>query len=142
MSERGLRSTEQRRAIVSAFFDSSEHVSIDELLERVKNDDNSIGYATVYRTLKMLVDGGIAEEHKFADGLTRYELASEDNHHDHMICIKCRRIQEFSEPLIEQLQERIADQFEFELIEHKHELYGLCSNCSDQNETPISPLDT
>ncbi len=136
MAEQGLRSTGQRRAIIEAFFASTGHATIDELLEQVREKDPGIGYATVYRTMKMLAAGGIATEHKFSDGMTRYELADEDAHHDHLICVECGSIQEFEEPLIEELQERIAQRYGFKIVDHKHELYGLCSdpNCSRKNK--------
>jgi Fur family transcriptional regulator, ferric uptake regulator len=127
MAQQGLRSTGQRRLIIEAFFGATGHVTIEDLLERVRRDDSGIGYATVYRTMKMLAAGRIAHEHKFSDGMTRYELADDSGHHDHLICVECGRIQEFEEPLIEELQERIAQRYGFQIIEHKHELYGLCS---------------
>jgi Fur family ferric uptake transcriptional regulator len=128
MAERGLRSTGQRRAIIESFFSASGHATIEDLLERVRQKDPGIGYATVYRTMKMLAAGGIAHEHKFSDGKTRYELEDENAHHDHLICVECGRIQEFEEPLIEELQTRIATRYGFTILDHKHELYGLCGD--------------
>ncbi len=128
MSERGLRTTEQRRLIVNTFFDSTEHLTIDELLEQVRAKDSRVGYATVYRTMKMLSEGGIANELHFGDGVTRYEIADEDAHHDHLICEECGQITEFEEPLIEELQERIATRYGFIVSHHKHELYGRCKD--------------
>lgn len=128
MSERGLRTTEQRRLIVNTFFDVKEHLTIDELLERVRAQDSRVGYATVYRTMKMLTEGGIANELHFGDGVTRYELADEEAHHDHLICEECGHITEFEEPLIEELQDRIAARYNFVVVHHKHELYGHCAN--------------
>lgn len=136
MSERGLRTTEQRRLIVSTFFDTAEHLTIDELLEKVRSRDPRVGYATVYRTMKMLAEGGIANELHFGDGVTRYELADEDAHHDHLICEECGHITEFEEPLIEELQERIAARYHFVVTHHKHELYGRCRDpktCEHRN---------
>ncbi len=129
MADRGLRSTEQRRAIIDAFFDSTEHMSIDDLLLRVRSEDPRVGYATVYRTMKMLTESGVAHEHKFGDGFTRYELGDANTHHDHLICLACGSITEFEEPLIEQLQERVALRYRFLVQEHKHELYGVCEAC-------------
>lgn len=128
MSEQGLRSTEQRRLIIDKFFESAEHLTIEQLLEEVRRDDPKVGYATVYRTMKMLADGGIANELNFGDSVTRYELADEEAHHDHLICEVCGRIIEFEEPLIEELQERIAARYDFKIKHHKHELYGSCSD--------------
>ena len=129
MSRHNLRSTEQRRVIIDTFFDAAEHVTIDQLLERVRSADSRIGYATVYRTMKMLTDGGIAHERRFGDGFTRYELADDEAHHDHLICVECGSITEFEEPLIEELQVRIAARYDFEVQSHKHELYGVCRDC-------------
>ncbi len=131
MSDRGLRTTEQRRLIVDTLFDTTEHLTIDELLEKVRAVDPRIGYATVYRTMKMLAEGGIAHELNFGDGVTRYELADEDAHHDHLICQECGHITEFEEPLIEELQERIAARYRFVVTHHKHELYGHCREPED-----------
>src|SRR5690606_23643850 len=126
MAEQGLRSTEQRRLIIDKFFESAQHLTIDELLGRVRDEDPKVGYATVYRTMKMLADGGIAHELNFGDNATRYELADVDAHHDHLICEECGHIIEFEEPLIEELQDRIAARYNFVIKHHKHELYGTC----------------
>ena len=128
MLEKGLRTTEQRSLIIKTLFDSTEHLTIDELLERVRSVDSRVGYATVYRTMKMLAEGGIANELHFGDGMTRYEVADENAHHDHLICEECGQITEFEEPLIEELQERIALRYGFVATHHKHELYGHCAD--------------
>jgi len=129
MARKGLRSTEQRRLIVETFFHSHSHITIEELLGQVRSADPRVGYATVYRTLKLLAESGVANERHFGDGVTRYELADGDTHHDHLICIECHGITEFEEPRIESLQDEVARTYGFELRTHKHELYGLCADC-------------
>ena len=129
MDKKGLRSTDQRRLIVETFFRSQNHVSIEELLARVRTKDPRVGYATVYRTLKLLTECGVANERRFGDGLTRYELADDASHHDHLICLECGDITEFEEPRIEELQERVGRKYGFILRSHKHELYGVCPKC-------------
>jgi Fur family ferric uptake transcriptional regulator len=129
MAKKGLRSTDQRKLIVETFFQSPNHVSIEELLAEVRSQDPRIGYATVYRTLKLLTECGVAFERRFGDGLTRYELADEESHHDHLICVECGTIVEFEEPKIEELQEAIADKYGYVLRSHKHEMYGVCPSC-------------
>jgi Fur family ferric uptake transcriptional regulator len=129
MAKKGLRSTDQRRLIVETFFKSPNHVSIEELLAQVRVQDPKVGYATVYRTLKLLTECGVAFERRFGDGLARYELADEGGHHDHLICIDCGAIVEFEEPRIETLQESVAEHHGYELRSHKHELYGICGDC-------------
>jgi Fur family ferric uptake transcriptional regulator len=130
MVKKGLRSTDQRKLIVETFFRSPHHVSIEELLERVRARDRKVGYATVYRTLKLLTECGVAFERRFGDGLARYELADDlAHHHDHLICVECRSITEFEEPRVEEIQEEIAERHGFQLRSHKHELYGVCPAC-------------
>lgn len=129
MAKKNLRSTDQRRLIIETFFRAPNHVSIEELLADVRSQDPKVGYATVYRTLKLLTECGVAFERRFGDGLTRYELADDSSHHDHLICVECGDITEFEEPRIEQIQEEIAEQHGFELRSHKHEMYGVCPKC-------------
>lgn len=138
MARRGLRSTGQRRVIIETFFRQREHLSIDQLLRLVRETDPRVGYATVYRTMKMLAEGGIVHERKFGDGFTRYELADDDAHHDHLICLECGSITEFEEPLIEELQHRIAQRHGFEVTDHKHELYGVCAACREKRDAKRS----
>jgi Fur family ferric uptake transcriptional regulator len=125
LQSQGLNTTQQRDAIVEQFLRSRDHVSIDELLAKVRKRNRRIGYATVYRTLKLLVDSGLANKRQFGDGQTRYEVAGE--HHDHLICTECGKILEFEDEEIERLQERIAARLGFSVTGHRHELYGLCA---------------
>ena len=120
-----LNTTTQREAIVDQFLKTQEHISIEELLARVRKRHAKVGYATVYRTLKLLVDSGLAIERQFGDGQARFEVVGE--HHDHLICAKCGLILEFEDDEIERLQERIAQRLGgFSVIRHRHELYALC----------------
>lgn len=125
LAENNLNTTQQRELIVEHFLKCHDHISIDELLAKVRKRNRKIGYATVYRTLKLLVDSGLAIQRQFGDGQSRYEVAGE--HHDHLICVKCGLIMEFEDDEIEQLQERIAQRLGgFSVIRHRHELYGMC----------------
>jgi Fur family transcriptional regulator, ferric uptake regulator len=131
MERKGLRSTAQRRLVSDTFFRARGHLSIDDMLALVRKRDPKVGYATVYRTLKLLVECGLANERQFEDTVTRFEVAHHDSHHDHLICLGCKRIVEFEDRQIERLQETVATRFGFELVSHKHELYGLCEKCSE-----------
>ena len=124
---RGLKSTQQRDTIVELFLRSTGHISIEDLLARVRKRSPRVGYATVYRTLKLLADCGIAAARQFGDGQTRYEVMGDEAHHDHLICIQCGLILEFENDAIEKLQDEMADRLGgFRLVRHKLELYGLC----------------
>ncbi|MDH5492632.1 MAG: transcriptional repressor [Myxococcales bacterium] len=129
MERKGLRSTAQRRLVTETFFRGHGHLSIEELLAKVRAIDPKVGYATVYRTLKLLKECGLAVERHFGDGVSRYEVAHDDEHHDHLICLECGRIEEFENDEIEALQDRIAKRKGFELRRHKLELYGVCAAC-------------
>ncbi|HTJ85106.1 MAG TPA: transcriptional repressor [Polyangiaceae bacterium] len=136
MLKKKLRSTAQRRLIVDTFFGGHPHVTIEDLLGEVRAVDRGIGYATVYRTLKLLAECGVASERRFGDGLSRYELADgDDDHHDHLICTTCGSITEFEEPKIEKLQEAAAARHGFRVTSHKHELYGVCASCQRKNDS-------
>ena len=124
----GLRHTEQRQAIAAAFFAYDGHPNIDELDARIRRDHPHIGQATVYRTIKLLVDCGLAHESQFGDGTARYEAALEDDeHHDHLMCRDCGHIFEFHHPEIERLQETIAASHGLRVVDHKMVIYGDCT---------------
>ena len=126
----GLKSTSQRDKILQAFVEAGRHMSADELYAHVKKVHPHIGYATVYRTLRLLADAGMAEERRFEDGFTRYEYkASEREHHDHLICTRCGDIIEFENEQIEALQQNVAKKNGFQVQNHKLEIYGLCREC-------------
>ena len=132
----GLKSTSQRDAILNIFVNAGQHVSAEELYTRVKKAQPGIGYATVYRTLKLFALAGIAEERRFADGYTRYEFkAAEGHHHDHLICTRCGSIVEFENERIEVLQQDVATRNGFQVQSHKLEIYGLCSSCRKKKKS-------
>lgn len=135
MARHGLRSTEQRRIVTELFFASDGHLSIEDLLDQVRVEEPGIGYATVYRTLKLLKESGLAFERHFGDGVSRYEVAWEDEHHDHLICIDCQRIVEFEDEGIEARQREIAAKHGFTLVRHKLELYGRCPDCQAEESS-------
>lgn len=124
----GLKSTRQRTLILEIFYSAGGHLSAEELLELVRAEDPKISQATVYRTLRLLTDCGLAEARNFGDGQTRYEIATDD-HHDHLICTSCGLIVEFEDAKIEKLQEEIAQEHGFDMTHHKMELYGHCPKC-------------
>ena len=127
--EKGLKVTRQREIILEEFLRDGSHLSIDDLYLRLRRKNPRIGYATVYRTLKLFAECGVAEQRQFDDGHTRYESASVDEHHDHLICSRCGKIVEFEEPKIEELQEMVARQHGFIIERHRLDLYGRCRDC-------------
>jgi len=129
----GLKSTHQRDVIVDLFLRSSGHISIEDLLGQVRKRSPRVGYATVYRTLKLLTDSGLAAARQFGDGQTRFEVMGEHAHHDHLICVQCGLILEFENDTIERLQDEMASRLGgFKLVRHKLELYGICPKAAGE----------
>ncbi|MBI4043101.1 MAG: transcriptional repressor [Deltaproteobacteria bacterium] len=124
-----MRMTTQRDLIIEVFFRAKGHLNIDELYQQIRQIQPGTGYATIYRTMKLLVKCGLAVERHFGDGQTRYEHVPHDTHHDHMICLKCGSIIEFFNPEIERLQDAVASQHHFQLAHHRLEMFGYCKNC-------------
>jgi Fur family ferric uptake transcriptional regulator len=129
LEEHNLRNTKQRDAIVDVFLEAKGHVTSDEIFQRVRDAHPNIGYTTVYRTLKLLCDAGLANERHFDEGITRYEI--EHEHHDHLVCTRCGKIIEFECAMIEATQNEIAKRYDFRVLRHRHELYGHCADCRD-----------
>ncbi|MDH6265050.1 Fur family ferric uptake transcriptional regulator [Rhizobium sp. SG_E_25_P2] len=130
-AERGLRMTDQRRVIARILQQSTDHPDVEELHRRSAVVDARISIATVYRTVKLFEDAGIIERHDFREGRSRYETVPEE-HHDHLIDLKTGRVIEFHSPEIEALQERIAREHGFKLVDHRLELYGVPLARDDQ----------
>ncbi len=139
LAGQGLKSTQQRDEILKVFVGAGRHVSAEELYALVKKTHPGIGYATVYRTLKLFASAGLAEERRFEDGFTRYEYRASDGHHDHLICTRCGTIIEFENARIEELQQDVARKNKFLVQNHKLELYGLCAACSGK-KTVAAPF--
>ena len=129
LRERALKSTSQRDDIARVFFANDGHISVEELYRDVKKVNPKVGYATVYRTVRLLRECGLAAERHFHDGEARFENVEEEHHHDHLICERCGRIVEFANDTIERLQEQVAQKLGFVITRHKMEIYGVCAEC-------------
>lgn len=122
--EKGLKMTEQRRVIARVLSDSDDHPDVEMLYQRASAIDSGISIATVYRTVRLFEESGIIAKHDFGDGRSRYEEASNE-HHDHLINLRTGEVIEFTNEQIEKLQEVIAHELGFELVDHRLELYGI-----------------
>jgi Fur family ferric uptake transcriptional regulator len=131
ISKKRLKSTKQRDLIFDEFFNYlGQHVTVEDLYEKIKKQHPRIGYATIYRTLKLFKECGLAFERNFGDGRTRYEpVKFEGEHHDHLICLGCGKIIEFANNQIESCSHQVARLNGFEVVNHKLELYGYCTSC-------------
>ncbi len=123
-----LKVTEQRIKILHYLYKMPKHITAQELYECIHPVDPSIGFATIYRFLKRLVENKIISETRVNNMPARYELI-EGGHHDHMVCLHCGRISEFYNSQIEKLQKDIAQKLGFILTDHLMELQGYCFQC-------------
>jgi Fur family ferric uptake transcriptional regulator len=123
-----LKRSDQREAILDTFLESERHLSVEDLLRLVQKRRPDIGRTTVYRTLKLLQEAGLAQE-LVLDGQSRFELDYNRAHHDHFICRECSEIFEFASDEIERIQDEIAASIGFEIEGHRHQIYGRCRAC-------------
>ncbi len=124
-----LKWSKQRDYLAEVFFNSQTHMTADELYKAAQERYPQIGYATVYRTLKLLEESGVATSSRFGHKSSRFEPSRVDNHHDHLVCITCGSIIEFQSGQIEQLQKTVARKKGFTITHHKLVLYGICKAC-------------
>lgn len=123
--------TSQRMRIAELLFNTHRHISADEILERLQGEGDTVGKATVYRTLGLLVEAGLVREHDFGDGFRRYEPTPLRPRHEHLVCTRCGKVIEFEAPEISSLEAEVAARHRFRPEHHKVEIYGLCEECHD-----------
>jgi len=133
LREKGLKQSTKRDRVLEVFLDTREHLSTEDLHRLVKKKDASIGYTTVYRTLKLLAQCGLAFEVDFQDGVVRYEHGLNRRTHHHMVCTSCGDSVEFFAPELEKVQRRIGSQFQFEPSRHTFQILGTCQACRKKN---------
>ncbi len=129
IQKKGLKRTAQRNLILDVFLRTEAHVSGDDLYRLVREEDPTVGQTTVYRTLRLLTDAGLAREVRFGDGRAHYEHNYKHQHHDHMICSECGKIIEFYSPELESIQDAMAAKHRFELTSHLLRMIGICAEC-------------
>jgi Fur family ferric uptake transcriptional regulator len=129
IQKKGLKRTAQRDLILEVFLRTEEHLSSEDLYRLVKQEDSTVGQTTIYRTLKLLSEAGLAREVRFGDNRTHYEHNYKHQHHDHMICSECGRIIEFYSAELEAIQDAMAAKHKFEVTQHLLRIIGLCADC-------------
>ncbi len=125
----GLKHTEQRDTILRTFLETREHLSTDQLHRLVQQKDAGIGFTTVYRTLKLLSECGLASEVSFHDGVARYEHQFNRRSHHHMVCTQCGGSVEFFSPEVGKLEQEIGRKHHYTTTRHTFQIYGTCEEC-------------
>lgn len=130
LKSKNRKQSRQRDEILEVFLKSPRHLTSNELYRQVQKNNPAIGFATVYRTLKLLCTAGICREMALEDGVTRYERQQGHEHHDHLVCTRCGKMVEVVDQIIENHQERLFKKYGFHPQRHRMELYGTCRACT------------
>jgi len=128
------RKTTERFYVIDELYILEDHIDVDSLYLIMKNKDYSISRATIYNTLDLLVDCGLAVKHQFGDKSALYEQALTYKHHDHLVCNQCSKIKEFSDPKIEEIKDSIGKALDSRITSHSLVFHGDCtiSNCENR----------
>lgn len=129
LKNKGLKQTSQRNVILETFLAAGKHISADELHELIRKKNPRIGFSTVYRTLRLLAECGIAREVNFGDGRARFEKGFDRSQHGHLICTSCGKTEEFTIGTMQRNIKQITSQFGYKAEGHRFEIYGLCKKC-------------
>lgn len=127
LAKHQLKLTRQREQILEAFL-KVEHITAEEMYHRLAKRIPHLGLATIYRTLNLFCEAGLAQARHFGSQ-TQYDNVAHKGHHDHLICTSCGKIIEFENEEIERLQTQVAHKHGFQITQHRLELYGICSGC-------------
>ncbi|MGA2888842.1 MAG: Fur family transcriptional regulator [Terracidiphilus sp.] len=125
----GLKHSSQRDTILRVFLATHDHLSTEELHGLIKKSDPAIGYTTVYRTLKLFAQCGLATVVEFHDGIARYEHSLNRRNHHHMVCTVCGNSVEFFSPEVEEVEHIIGKKFRYATARHTFQIYGTCEAC-------------
>lgn len=123
----GYRKTSERFYVIDELYALDEHIDVDNLYLVMKNKEYSISRATIYNTLDLLVECGLAVKHQFGDKSALYEQALTYKHHDHLVCNQCHKIKEFSDPKIEEIKKSIGNALDSKITNHSLVFYGDCT---------------
>ena len=134
----GLKHTAQRDTILRTFLETREHLSINELHRLVQKKDVRIGFTTVYRTLKLFAECGLASEVAFHDGIARYEHQYNRRSHHHMVCTGCGSSVEFFSPEVDDLEQEIGKKYRYATTRHTFQIYGVCEDCRKKESARLA----
>ena len=132
LEQQGLKYTYERQSIFEEVSHLKNHFDADSLYERFKQKGSRISRDTVYRTIPLLLESGIIQKSVGEGKREFYERVSGKGHHDHMVCVRCGKIFEFSCPEIEELQDKMCKEYRFQLMFHDHRLFGACERCQKE----------
>jgi Fur family ferric uptake transcriptional regulator len=142
LRDHNLPVTHQREAVAETIFFAGAHLSVGDIERALRGRRVQVGKATIYRTLDLLLDAGVVQEHDFGEGFKRYEPLAAQSHHEHLICIACGRVVEFSSERLERMKSLIADEYGFRYHHHRLEIYGICRDCQRRDAITLESRTT
>lgn len=139
LKEKGLKMTRQRLVVLEVLAENPEqHMTAEEIYERIKVANPDIGLATVYRTVQLLLELELIDRINLDDGFVRYEIGSmgrkKHHRHHHLICLKCGKVLAFQEDMLETLETGVREAIGFRVTDHEVKLYGYCRDCSEKED--------
>lgn len=129
LRDNGYLVTRQRRRIAEIIFNSSGHLSVEDIQSLLRQKKIAASIASIYRTLDVLIKSNLVVQHRFGKRFKRFEAVFKDKHHDHLICTRCGKVMEFKNDAIEDLQVKVAHDHDFNITNHKLDIYGFCKKC-------------
>lgn len=139
LRDHNLPVTDQREAVAETVFFASAHLSVGDIERELQRRGIHVGKATVYRALGLLTTAGLVQEHDFGEGFKRYEPLAAQSQHEHLICLACGKVVEFSSERLERMKVLIADEHGFRHHHHRLEIYGFCRTCQTHDAVTLKP---
>jgi Fur family ferric uptake transcriptional regulator len=139
LERKALRKTTERYTILEEIYLRDDHFEADALFNDIKNKSFNISRATVYNTLDLLVSCDLIKKHQFGKNLAQYEKSYGYKQHDHIICVDCKKVVEFCDPRIMQIQTMMGDLLNFKITHHSLYMYGICGSCQKKRSLATAP---
>ena len=137
LQQSSYKLTPQREATLRVLIENeSDHLSAEDVYLKVKDKAPEIGLATVYRTLELLAELKIVDKINFGDGVCRFDLKKEgEKHfHHHLVCMECGKVEEIAEDLLPKVEERVENEFNFKILDHRLTFHGICNECQQKKK--------